>query len=202
MLFLLLKAALIGLSISMPIGPIATLLIKNTLERGFKAGLAVALGASLIDGFYGFIAASGFAFVAQFLDNYLNFIKFFFGFLLVIMGIFEVKDSDKISKKGLQLKHKTFLKTLFFVMLLTATNPITIIFFTGIFATISSGNFNNLTILIMSFGVFFGSFLWTFGLSCTISKIRHKISAKIMMRIKLASGLIISGFGLYGMSSF
>ncbi len=202
MLFLFLKAALIGLSISMPIGPIATLLIKNTLERGFKAGLAVALGASLIDGFYGFIAASGFSFIAQFLDNYLDFMKFFFGFLLVMMGIFEIKNSNKNSKKGIKLKHQSFFKTLFFVMFLTATNPITIIFFAGIFATISDSNFNNFTILLMSFGVFIGSFSWTFGLSCAIAKIRHKISAKIMMRIKLISGLIISGFGLYGMSSF
>lgn len=201
MLVLFCKAALIGLSIAMPIGPIATLLIKNSLERGFKAGLAVGFGAALVEGLYSFIAASGFAIVAQFLDNYLDAMKLCFGFLLVVMGILEIRKSAEISSKEIKIRYDSFAKTAFLVMLITMANPVTIIFFTGVFAAIAGNNYNATSIAIISFGAFVGSFSWTAGLSYTIAKIRHKISDQTMRRIKLISGIIIAGFGLYGISS-
>lgn len=201
MIILFLKAALIGLSIAMPIGPIATLLIKNVLERGFKAGLAVGVGAAIVEGLYSFIAASGFAIVAKFLDNYLDVMKLLFGFLLVLLGILEIKSCDQISTKELKLKYDGFCKTVFFVMLLTMANPITIVFFAGVVATISGNNYDALSIAVISLGAFTGSLFWTSSMSYAIAKIRHKISTKTMLKIKLISGLIISGFGLYGISS-
>ena len=56
MLIIFLKAILIGLSVAMPIGPISTLAIKNCLTRGFAIGFATSFGASITEGFYGFVA--------------------------------------------------------------------------------------------------------------------------------------------------
>lgn len=201
MILLFLKAVLIGLSIAMPIGPIATFLIKNSLERGFKAGLAVGFGAALVEGLYSFIAASGFAFVAHFLNNYLDAMKLFCGFLLVMLAIFEIKSCDKNSAKELKIEYQGFAKTVFVVMLLTMANPLTIVFFAGVFATMSNNNFDALSIALISFGAFAGSLSWTASLSYFIAKIRHKISQKWMMQIRLISAFIIAVFGLYGMSS-
>jgi putative LysE/RhtB family amino acid efflux pump len=201
MILLFFKAFLIGLSIAMPIGPIATFLIKNSLERGFKAGLAVGFGAALVEGIYSFVAASGFVLVAKFLNNHLTEIKLFCGILLILLGIFEVKNAAKISTAEIKMKRHGFFRTAFLVMLITFANPITIVFFAGVFATISGNNFGALDIAIISCGAFCGSLSWTASLSFVISKIRHKISQKKIIQIRLISGLIIAGFGVYGISS-
>lgn len=201
MFLLFCKAMLIGLSIAMPVGPIATLLIRNSLTRGFKAGLAVGFGAALVEGLYSFIAASGFAIIAHFLNNYLAAIKLFCGLLLVLLGLYEIRNCAQNSVRNLEMKYQSFAKTAFLVMLLTMANPVTIIFFAGVFATIAGNKFDGLSIAIISCGAFAGSLSWTAGLSYVISKIRHKISEKNMMLIKIISALIILSFGIYGITS-
>lgn len=202
MFLLFCKAALIGLSIAMPVGPIATLLIKNSLTRGFKSGLAVGFGAALVEGLYSFIAASGFAIVAHFLNNYLAAIKLFCGLLLVLLGLYEIKNCGQNSSQEIKIKYQGFAKTAFLVMLLTMANPVTIIFFAGVFATIAGNKFDSLSIAIISLGAFTGSLSWTAGLSYAISKIRHKISQKNLKLIKIISALLIMSFGIYGIISY
>ncbi len=198
MFILFLKAVLIGLSIAMPIGPIATLLIKNSLTRGFKSGLAVGLGAALVEGIYSFVAASGFAFVEKFLSEYLLAIKLICGVLLILLGLFEIKNATKNHSQEIKMKEWGFFKTTFLVMLLTLANPVTIVFFAGVFAAISNSHFDVLSICVISFGAFFGSLAWTSGLSFFVAKMRHKISQKWIKRIRVASGVIIGSFGVYG----
>ncbi len=182
----------------MPIGPIATLLIKNSLERGFKAGLAVGLGAALVEGIYSFIAASGFVVVAKFLDQNLSALKLSCGLLLIALGIFEIINATKNSGKEIKMKEQTFFKVTFFVMLLTLANPVTIVFFAGVFAAISNTSFSATDIAIISFGAFCGSLLWTANLAYFVAKMQHKISKKTVTRVKIISGILIGGFGFYG----
>lgn len=198
MLIVLLKGFIIGLSIAMPIGPIAMLLIRNTLERGFKFGLAVGLGAALIEGFYSLIAASGFAIIAQLLNDYLIQIKLSSALLLIVLGIFEIKNSSANSSKEIKIKQNGFAKTVILVALLTAANPMTIVYFTGVFAAISSNNFDFLKVILISIGAFLGSISWTTFLSYSVSKMRHKISPKWVKIIRIISGLMICLFGIYG----
>lgn len=201
MFFLFLKAILIGLSIAMPIGPIATLLIKNSLERGFKSGLAVGLGAALVEGIYSFIAASGFTFVAKFLSEYLDEMKLVCATLLILLGLFEIRNATKVSTAEIKMSQHGFAKTVFLVMLLTLANPVTIVFFAGVFSAISANNFDAASIAVISFGAFVGSLSWTASLSFFVAKIRHKISQKWITRIKIISGLMIGSFGIYGLSA-
>jgi threonine/homoserine/homoserine lactone efflux protein len=72
MLTLLFQSILIGISVAMPIGPISTLAIKNCLTRGFAIGLATSLGASITEGFYGFVATGGLSFISRFFDHLLK----------------------------------------------------------------------------------------------------------------------------------
>ena len=56
---LLAGAALMGLSIAAPVGPIALLIVQRTLAEGFAIGLACGLGTALADALYGALAAFG-----------------------------------------------------------------------------------------------------------------------------------------------
>ncbi|HCN69354.1 MAG TPA: lysine transporter LysE, partial [Candidatus Accumulibacter sp.] len=63
---LFLKAALIGLSIAAPVGPIGLLCIQRTLTHGARVGFVSGLGAAAADGVYGAVGAFGLAAVTQF----------------------------------------------------------------------------------------------------------------------------------------
>ncbi len=94
MFALFFKAFLIGLSIAMPIGPIATLCIKNAISRGWRMGFAVGLGAALAEGFYGFVVSGGFVFISDFIMKYLFEIKLIGSFVLLFIGFTEIKNGD------------------------------------------------------------------------------------------------------------
>lgn len=201
MFFIFLQSLVIGLSIAMPIGPIATLCIKNSLNHGWKIGFATGLGASLADSSYGFITGGGFVFIGQFLNAYLLEIKLIGGLILLFLGLAEIKNFRHNRTKEIKMKQRGFFQTAFFTFMLTLTNPMTIIFFAGVFATIGGGHLNATGTAITVLGIFCGSLAWMIFLSGITAKIRHKLPQKWMARLKLISGLMISTFGIYGITS-
>jgi len=195
MTILFFKAFLIGLSIAMPIGPIATLLIKNTLERGWRMGFAVGLGAALVEGFYGFVVSGGFVIISDFVSKHTYEISLIGGAMLMLLGLREIKNSYDSRINEIKMKKQGFLRTVFLVSLLTLANPMTMVFFAGVIASMSQEVFDFKKTIIMVLGTFCGSLAWTTFLSGVVFTIRHKIPQKWMVLIKVVSGLIISGFG-------
>ncbi len=197
MLFIFLQSFVIGLSIAMPIGPIATLCIKKSLDRGWKFGFAIGLGAALSEGFYGFVAAGGLVFVSQFASQYLFEIKLIGSSALMLIGLAELRNFHKSENKEIKMKRRSFVKTAAFSCALSLTSPMTIIFFVGVFATIGGTTLTSASAAVTVLGVFCGSLFWSTIFSAAIAKMRHKISQKWTARLKLISGLMIFGFGFY-----
>jgi len=197
MLFLFFKSMLIGLSIAMPIGPISTLAIKNCLTRGWSIGFATSFGASLTEGFYGFVATGGLSFISTFLTTYISPVKIISGIALILLAAYEIKTANKVSTTEVKMKSRGFFQTMFFVAFLTLGSPMTIILFVGNFATMGGTSLTPQEMAVTVFGIFMGSVLWAFILSGTVATIRHKLSKQWMARVKIISGLIIGGFGAY-----
>ena len=87
-------------------------------------------------------------------------------------------------------------------LFLTLTNPITILFFAGIFAGLGaaeSGSYASAAILVA--GVFAGSALWWLTLSGLVSLFRNRFDARAMRWVNRLSGLVIMGFGLAALLS-
>lgn len=61
LIILLLKGVLLGIAVAAPIGPIGTLCINRTMERGFWHGVSAGLGAAIGDMVFAIAAAAGFA---------------------------------------------------------------------------------------------------------------------------------------------
>ena len=61
-----LKGFIIGIIMAAPVGPLAILVIRRSLTKGYKEGIATALGISLADGLYALIAALGLTTVSSF----------------------------------------------------------------------------------------------------------------------------------------
>lgn len=196
MLDLLLKGFLIGFAIAAPVGPIGILCINRSLHEGYKAGFVTGLGAATADGLYGFVAAFGLTFIANFLVAHKSWIQLGGGIFLCYLGI------KTLLKKSVRQFNTTakqnFVKAYFTTFILTLTNPMTILSFIAIFAGLglASNSDNYLAASFLVLGVIIGSLLWWLLLCGTVAIFRKKIQDSVLHWINYLSGLIILGFGL------
>src|SRR3989338_3889292 len=152
-----LKGIIIGFSIAAPVGPIGVLCIHRTLTQGRLSGLVSGLGAATADMIYGFIAGFGLTFISSIFISqqiWLHLIGCVFFLYLGIKTFLATPAEQIASAKGNSLI-STYASTFF----LTLINPITILYFAGIFAGLgvvsASGNYVTVGALVL--GVFIGS---------------------------------------------
>lgn len=197
-LFYFFKAWVMGIAIAAPVGPIGMLCIRKTLEFGLRGTLTVGLGAALGDSIYGFIAAVGLTAVSHFLLSKMAFLKIIGGIFLLYLAYKEIKTKSSSSDIVLK-KDKGFMREVSEVFFLTLINPMTILTFLSVFASIGKGSETYLESLIMMGGVFLGSMTWWLILGGVILKIKHLLPEIWISRIRYISAMILAGFGIFAL---
>lgn len=191
----LLKGLIIGFSIAAPVGPIGILVIKRSLSKGRLSGFISGLGAATADTLYGLIAGLGFTAISTFLISqklWIQLIGLIFLLYLAIKIFFEkpIKDTKNLESKSL-------LSDYFSVVLLTITNPMTILSFVAVFAAVGLGNSPSILGSIgIVLGVLLGSGLWWLLLSTITSLFKEKVK-KHLIWINRIAGLILFGFAIF-----
>ncbi len=193
-LLTLFKGILIGLSIAAPVGPIGLLCMKRTLTHGRMSGLVSGLGTATADALYGIVAAFGVTFISSLLINNQSILRSVGGVFLIYLGVKTFL--SKLDMSIINDTHKGLLNDYISTLLLTITNPVTILFFAVVFASINSGKVEYTSSLILVIGVFIGSALWWVILSAVIDSIKKRLSTRLIHYINRGSGVIIIGFGV------
>lgn len=198
---LLLKGCVIGVSIAAPVGPIGVLCIRRTLAGGSSAGLVSGLGAASADALYGAVAAFGMTAVSSALVSQREILSLIGGVFLLYLGIKTMlsKPADHAAVVNGRGLFGTFVSTL----VLTLTNPMTILSFVAIFAGLglanAAGDYPSAGLLVL--GVFMGSAFWWLALSAGVGLLRSRITVVSMRWVNRISGVIITGFGLVALAS-
>jgi threonine/homoserine/homoserine lactone efflux protein len=206
-IYIALQSFLIGISIAAPVGPIGILCIRRTLAEGRIAGFVSGLGAASADAVYGAIAAFGLTFISVLLVQQTFWLKLVGGLFLIFLGIRTFFTPPTIHKLDLRSQDKQSSMIRFYAstFFLTITNPLTILSFAAIFASLGgsetdkSGDY--LASAIMVLGIFLGSCAWWFILSGFTGYFRRRLNEKAMIWINRTSGVIITGFGLLALAS-
>jgi|GEM_PF-55735 len=198
---ILLKGFMIGLSIAAPVGPIGILCIRRTLAEGRLAGFVSGLGAATADATYGVVAAFGLTIITSFLIGQSRWLMLIGGMFLVYLGIktFTARASYPDESMSSQAHQSTLIQNYLSTYFLTITNPLTILSFAAIFASLGIGTeagsgFPHATFMVL--GIFSGSGIWWFALSGITAYFRFKISPGWMSWINRISGTILALFGL------
>lgn len=190
---ILLRGFIIGISIAAPVGPIGILCIRRTLAEGRLSGFLSGLGAATADMVYGAIAAFGLSAIMGLLTGQADSLRLFGGIFLVYLGIrtiFSKPTTDStIGKAGGMLS--AYLSTL----VLTLTNPMTILSFLAIFAGVLPEGGEKSPYFLVA-GVFTGSAVWWLGLSLGVGMIRRQLDARGMTWINRISGAVILIFAI------
>jgi threonine/homoserine/homoserine lactone efflux protein len=171
---LFIKGFVIGFSIAAPVGPIGILCIQRTLSGGNIQGLVTGLGAATADALYGFIAAFGLTFISNFLVDQSFWFRIIGGFFLCYLGIRAFLRIPQ--EQTVTVAHSTALSAYGTTFFLTLTNPMTILFFAGIFAGLGivSESIHYASAGLMVIGVFTGNkisgcIIGVFGIVALIS---------------------------------
>lgn len=186
----------IGFAIAAPVGPIGVLCIRRSLAEGRRIGLATGLGAATADAAYGFVAAFGLTAISSALVNMRIWLGLIGGVFLCYLGIraFLSKPAEgatPIRSGGLA---SAYVSTVF----LTLTNPMTILSFVMLFASLGLGTAPDYFIAGTTVvGVFIGSTLWWIFLSTTAAAFRNRITPLWMQMVNQISGCVILAFGLF-----
>jgi len=198
-IYYLIKGLIIGLSISVPVGPIGILCIRRTLAQGRMVGFLSGLGAATADGLYGAIAGFGLTFLVNFIIGKQYWLHLIGGVLLLILGVktFLSRPAEQGVPVDGNSRWHAYLSTFF----LTLTNPLTIIFFVAVFAGLGVGSDGEHFLLagILVTGIFIGSAMWWLVLSGFSGLLKKLLNPKRLRWLNRISGLIILGFGLFAL---
>ena len=94
----IIKAFLVGVCASVPVGPIAIFVVQKSLSQGHKAGFIAGLGASVVDTIFAIIAIFALAFAQEFINQHQNIILLAGGVVLILLGI-SMAFSDPFKRK-------------------------------------------------------------------------------------------------------
>jgi len=197
----LLRGVVIGFSIAAPVGPIGVLCIRRTLAEGRVSGLLSGLGAATADGMYGVIAAFGLTYISNILIGYQPSIRLVGGLFLCYLGLktYFSRPAEGPALVGGEGLLGAYVSTL----VLTLTNPMTILSFTAVFAGLgigtATGDYGSAALLVL--GVFSGSAAWWLILSGGVSLFRSKFTPRALGWVNKAAGIVILGFGVLAILS-
>jgi len=183
-----------GLMIAAPVGPVNVLCIQRSLQKGWKSGLVSGFGAALVDTFYGGIAGFSISLVIEFLIREQFWIRLVGGFLLIAIGAaYYFRPPLSLDSRARSSGQSDFASAL----LLTATNPTTVLSFLAILAMLGQGQHQPLwqTSLLVG-GIFLGSMSWWIVLTGGATLLRDKVGDNTMRWLNRIGGLAIAAFGL------
>jgi threonine/homoserine/homoserine lactone efflux protein len=197
---LVLRGFILGFAIAAPVGPIGLLCIQRTLNQGRWVGLASGLGAATADAFYGAVAAFGLTLVSAFLVEQQFWLALLGGLFLCYLGVrtFLATPAERAAHSEAQSVGQAYASTL----LLTITNPLTILSFVAIFAGagLATANGEPQAAAVLVAGVFLGSASWWLLLSGGVALLRSHISTGVLLWVNRAAGAILVLFGVAAIS--
>src|ERR1035437_5421567 len=136
-LWLLSKGFVAGLAIAVPVGPVNVLCASRTLSKGRLSGLISGFGAATADALYGAIAGFSITFLIEFLEREEFWIRVIGGLLLVAIGVMYFRKPAQAPNlpAGSGTAQSDYVSTL----LLTLTNPTTVLSFLAVLAGLGMG---------------------------------------------------------------
>lgn len=192
----LIKAVLIGIIASAPIGPVSLLVMQKTFCHGRMAGFAAGVGSAVVDTFYALASLFAFMFVDGFISRHQAVIFLIGGLLVVAVGytmlrrkpLDKVKVAETSKSKALQyalqaggcalanpgaLAYMFALVALFKLDVSVAVSPMW---------------------MIVLF-VFIGAMVWWMSFAFTADKLREQFKIKTLNRINFVAAIAVMVFG-------
>jgi threonine/homoserine/homoserine lactone efflux protein len=205
MLLEIIKAFIVGICASAPIGPIAILVIQKSLSGGHKAGFIAGLGACVVDTIYAVVAIFALAVVQDFIFTHQNIILIVGGVVVSMLGM-SMSFSDPFRKvkknEGSSVSLTDFMQSL----VMGFSNPGAIFVILALFAFFGLADKapHNWSVMPIILSVSAGSAFYWFFVTWLLSHFRRKFEIRTILWINRVTGaiVIIIGIALLGEGIF
>lgn len=197
MLLELIKAILIGIIASAPVGPVSLLVMQKTFCHGRMAGFAAGVGSAVIDSLYAIASLFAFMYVDEFIRRHEAWIMLIGGLLVVAVGYFmlrrkpieSVKVADTTSAKAIQYALQAAGCAL--------ANPGALAYMFGLVAIFKLDIGTAVSpVWLIVLCVLIGALIWWFSLAYAADKLREHFEVKTLNRINKFAGYAIVVFGM------
>lgn len=134
---MVIKGFKFGMLLQIAVGPICLFVFQTAVAYGFTSAMSGVIGVTLIDALYILAAICGLGTLLQHYKNFKKTIQYFGAIVLIgfgvstILGIFGISVVPSVNFLSKQSATSIFLKAL----ILTLSNPLTIVFWAGVFST-------------------------------------------------------------------
>jgi len=198
---LLWEGFVIGIAVSVPLGPLGMLCIRRTVNKNWKSGFLSGLGIAASDALYAIIAGFSLTIIINFIESYEIYFKILGASMVVLLGLYiflsnPAKDIQKFQRKG-----TSYVQDFLTAFLLTVTNPLSVFVFIAIFTSYSlvlqlSQLFEALLIIG---GIFLGGATWWFILTGLANLFKHKLTIDTLWWANkiIGLGVILIAVGLF-----
>lgn len=184
------QSLLFSMVLSISFGPIALIILRQSILHGRFSAVPSALGAAVADVLYAVIALLGAALVSVFVLQYRNLLVFASIVYLFYLGVKILKYADPDMSVSQQAGFIS-------VFALTMTNPLTIVAITSyVFANHSGGVAVNIPAFISGF--FIGSFVCQMVYALSGDAVGRMLSGRVSFRIlNWLSGFYLITFSMW-----
>jgi threonine/homoserine/homoserine lactone efflux protein len=193
----LIKGLAFGLVLSFMVGPVFFALIQTSIDKGFKAGVFMALGISLSDSLYIMLTFSG---ISKLTDNLE--LKFILGLggalIMIIFGMNSIFKPVPVRGPNVNpMKSNSYLRKTAKGFVLNTLNPFVLIFWIGIAGLVTIQMDYNLE---QASFFYIGVILMVLSMDITKSFLSHKlrmvVTPKFMKIMNRTVGIVLILFGI------
>ena len=202
MLTTILTGILIGLCVSVPVGPLGVLCIQRTITRGRWHGIATGLGATTSDLVYALLVGCSMGFIIDFIEAHQLYIQLFGS---ILIGVFGLHIYTKNPLKQLEHKQRQHSKGDIFSDYISAfglcfSNPMIIFLFIGLFARFNVINPENPGQSIVGMcSILIGAALWWLTLTMLVNLVSTKLfKEKGLGLLNKITGAVLIVLGFVG----
>ena len=194
--YLFVQGMLVGITLAVPVGPIALVCIHRAIASGRGHGIASGLGVATADAFYAAITVFWITLLSGFLFAWQWFFRLTGGVVLIGVGVWiflsvplEVSDNPD---------DNSYVKDYVSMVALTLANLLTILFFIAILpgfgVVFSGGTFMPAVIFVI--GVFVGEACWWIVLCGVLGSLHLILTPARLTLINRLAGFVIVLFGI------
>jgi putative LysE/RhtB family amino acid efflux pump len=187
----------LGFFVAAQIGPISLLVMRTVLRGALTAGLAIGLGAAVIDATYAALGQAGASALLE-IDALRLGLGVVGAVVLVALGVRTIWSAFRV-RAGMETASEvaTPRRAFFTALAATASNPLTIASWAAIFAaatTAGAASSAGGTVLMLA-GVALGTATWFSGLCLVLALVRRRVGPRALRGVDVLAGSGLVAFG-------
>ena len=192
----ILKNIALGILSAAPFGPVALLVINNTLKYNRTSGFLTGLGGSIVDTIYCTIALFALSLLGRFIQGNQHIISIVGGIIIITIGFLLAFKKEK-KEEQTTVESAPGIKGTIKSTLIGLSNPGALIIGMSLIAMLRLGKMTETTTgtILFPICVFIGSGLYWLLASYLISLLRNRINFKAFKIINKVAGIGIAIFG-------